>query len=340
MPENKIDFVITWVDGSDKAWQQEKRKFEPAGGRQDASVDNAKERYRDWGNLRYWFRGVEKYAPWVRKVHFITWGHLPTWLNTVHPKLHIVRHEDYIPAEYLPTYNSHTIEWNMHRIEDLSEQFVYFNDDFFLTGAVAPGYFFRGGKPCDMLAFQPVVADSKNSVMPHIYMNNSLALSKYFKKRENVKSQPGSYFRLGYPCLYFFYNLLEMSFPLYTGFYTVHGPSPFLKETFRELWQKEGELLHETCSHRFRSKADVSQYLAREWQKLSGNFCARNVTRHFRYFNVQSDNPGLAQAIASRKVKIVCINDTNVPIDFPQAKRQVIEALEQILPEKSEFEKS
>ncbi len=94
MPENKIDFVITWVDGSDKAWQQEKRKFEPAGGRQDASVDNAKERYRDWGNLRYWFRGVEKYAPWVRKVHFITWGHLPTWLNTVHPKLHIVRHED------------------------------------------------------------------------------------------------------------------------------------------------------------------------------------------------------------------------------------------------------
>lgn len=338
MQENKIDFVVTWVDGSDKSWQQEKSKYDLA--YDSAEVDDTNERYRDWENLKYWFRGVEKYAPWVRKVHFITWGHLPIWLNTAHPKLNIVRHQDYIPAKYLPTFNSHTIEWNMHRIEGLCEQFVYFNDDIFLTGPVKAEDFFKNGKPCDMLAFQPVVANPANPVMSHIYLNNSLVISKYFSKRENVRKQIGNYFKLGYPALYFVYNLLELAFPLFTGFYTVHGPSPFLKGTYRTLWQKEAKLLEETCGHRFRSGEDVSQYLAREWQKLSGNFHAQNITKHFRYFDVKSDNPALVRAIASPQTKIVCINDANETIDFVQAKRQVIAALEQILPEKSEFEKS
>lgn len=334
MNHSRIDFVISWVDGNDAAWKREKSRY-LANDREDA----AEERFRDWENLRYWFRGVERFAPWVGTVHFITWGHLPDWLNTEHPKLHIVRHEDYIPKEYLPTFNSHTIEWNMHRIAGLSEQFVYFNDDFFLIGSVKPDDFFCGGKPCDMLAFQPVVANPKNPVMSHIYLNNTLVLSKYFQKRENVRQQPGNYFKVGYPPLYFFYNILEMAFPLYTGFYTVHGPSPFLKSTYEELWEKEGELLHSTSSHRFRDEADVSQYTAREWQKLSGNFKAKNITKHFRYFNVKSDNPKLVQTIAERKAKIICINDANEPIDFLYAKEQIIQAFEQILPEKSGFER-
>lgn len=335
MQDRKIDFVISWVDGKDQAWRQEKSRYDAA-----SSSDDGEERYRDWDNLKYWFRGVEKFAPWVGKIHFITWGHLPEWLDVNHPRLHIVRHEDYIPQEYLPTFNSHTIEWNMHRIEGLAEQFVYFNDDFFLINKVKPEDFFQHGKPCDMLAFQPVVANPANPVMSHIYLNNSLVISKYFNKRENVKKQPGSYFKIGYPLLYFVYNILEMMFPLYTGFYTVHGPSPFLRDTYRTLWAKEGELLDATCRHRFRNEADVSQYLAREWQKLSGDFQARNITRHFRYFNVESDNPALVKVICGQKAKMICINDANKPIDFVRAKKQVIDAFESILPEKSSFEKS
>ena len=48
---------------------------------------NGVNRYRDWNNLRYWFRGVEKFAPWVRKIHFVTWGHIPDWLDTTNPKI-------------------------------------------------------------------------------------------------------------------------------------------------------------------------------------------------------------------------------------------------------------
>ena len=154
---NPIDFVIAWVDGSDTEWQKEKARFETG----STSGDRREIRFRDWDNLRYWFRAVEMYAPWVNRIHFVTWGHFPKWLNTEHPKLHIVKHEDFIPSEFLPTFNSHTIEWNFHRILGLSERFVYFNDDMFLLNQIRPENFFIGEKPVDMLALQPDVANTE-----------------------------------------------------------------------------------------------------------------------------------------------------------------------------------
>lgn len=330
----EIDFVITWVDGADKEWLNEKALYDTT-----IDVDNSAERYRDWELLRYWFRGVEKFAPWVRKIHFITWGHVPDWLVTEHPKLNIVKHEDYIPEEYLPVFNSSVIEIYMHKIQGLSERFVYFNDDFFVIKNVQPKDYFIDGKPRDMLAFQPVVANPKNPVMSHKYMNNSLTLCKYFSKRENVKKHPGNYFKIGYPPLYFFYNILEMAFPLYTGFYTVHNPSPFCKSTFEEIWEKEEELLKEMSTHRFRNKNDVSPYLFREWQKLSNQFVPANVLKDFGYFEVAQDNQKLVNTITKQKKKMICINDAKLDADFEMIKQELQKAFEVILPEVSSFER-
>ena len=133
---SKIDFVIPWVDGSNLEWCKQKNEYSPS-----QETDCGENRYRDMGLLRYWFRAVETYAPWVNKVHFITWGHLPQWLNTDCKKLNIVNHKDYIPEKYLPVFSSHPIELNIHRIKGLSEQFVYFNDDMFLNGRVEENFF-------------------------------------------------------------------------------------------------------------------------------------------------------------------------------------------------------
>lgn len=331
----EIDFVVTWVDGRDPAWRREKGKYVP-----ETSEDGSEERYRDFGLFRYWFRGVERFAPWVRKVHLVTWGHVPEWLKTDCPKLNVVRHEDFIPAEFLPTFNSNVIEIYMHRIEGLAERFVYFNDDFYLTKPVKPEYFFEGGLPCDMLALQPVVANRDNPVMSHLYLNNALALAKYFDKRENVRSQPGKYFHIGYPLLYFCYNLLELSFPRFTGFYTVHGPMPFLKSTFLELWEKEGEALRNMSGNRFRSQEDLTIYLFREYQKLSGRFRAKNMQKDFEYFPVIGRTDGLLRAIRKQKKKILCINDVSIPeIRAEEAGEELRGAFQQILPMPSEFER-
>ena len=66
----KIDFVIPWVDSSDPEWLKEKSKYLI----NSTSLDASEERYRNWDNLQYQFRGAEKFAPWVNKIHFITRG--------------------------------------------------------------------------------------------------------------------------------------------------------------------------------------------------------------------------------------------------------------------------
>lgn len=334
----KIDFVITWVDGNDPKWQEEKRKYGMEHKQSDIE-DDREERYRNWDNLRYWFRGVEKFAPWVDQIHFVTWGHFPKWLNTDHPKLHIVNHKEFIKKEFLPTFNSHTIEWNLHHIDGLAEQFVYFNDDMFLLDHVKKEDFFKGGLPVDMLALQPDIANPDDETMPYIYLNNAMFLAKYFDKYENVKKQPGAYFHIGYPLMYFVYNILEMAFPRFTGFYTVHGPSPFRKSTFKKLWKLQPEKLRNVCSHRFRSKEDISQYVIREYQKLSGRFVPENVQKSCSYYNVSSDNKKLIQTISKQKSKMICINDSNHKIDFDRSKREINKAFESILKDRSSFEK-
>ena len=102
--------------------------------------------------------------------------------------------QGFIPQKYLPTFNSHPIEWNFHRIKNLSEHFVYFNDDIFLLQPIEPTDFFRDGKPVDMLALQPDVANVEDTVMPYIYLNNTMLLAKYFDKRENMKKAAGRLF--------------------------------------------------------------------------------------------------------------------------------------------------
>lgn len=86
-----------------------------------------------------------------------------------------------------------------------------------------------------MLALQPDVTNVDDTTMPYIYLNNAMLLAKYFDKRQNMKKQPGAYFHIGYPAMYFFYNFLEIMFPRFTGFYTVHGPSP-LKRVLMKLF--------------------------------------------------------------------------------------------------------
>ena len=140
----KIDFVVTWLDSNDPEWLKQYEYYKPS-----SKGDLSKARFRDMNIFQYWFRAVERYAPWVNKVFVVTNGKNPDWLNPNHPKLVLVKHEDYMSQEYLPTFNSCAIELSFHRIEGLSEHFVYFNDDMFLNGPAKPEYYFKNGLPCD-----------------------------------------------------------------------------------------------------------------------------------------------------------------------------------------------
>ena len=329
----EIDFVIIWVDGSDPEWLAEKAKYAPP-----ADTDSRPERYRDWGLLPYWFRGVEKFAPWVRKIHFVTWGHIPKWLNTSHPKLNIVRHDEYIPEKYLPTFSSHTIELNLHRIEGLSENFVYFNDDMFLTAPVSEETFFKNGLPCDsgvlnVHCYSPTVSFHMAPIKDIGMIN------KYFDMKEVIKKDPAKWFSPLYgKQLLRTFALLPC--PRFPGMWQHHLPSSFCKSTFEELWNIEGAELDDTCIRKFRYVLDYNQWLFREWQIAKGEFVPRSTRIGASMQMTGRDGCAeICSYIRKRKGRMICINDgAMTDSEFEENKRDIIDAFESILPERSGFE--
>lgn len=331
----KIDFVIAWVNGNDKAWLKEKAKYDPS---IDLTQDTIDARYRDWDNLQYWFRAVEKYAPWVNKIHFLTWGHIPEWLDVNNPKLHIVNHKDFIPEEFLPTFNSHTIELNMHRIEGLSEYFVYFNDDVFLTKPVKETDFFKDNLPCDLFALDAVyfAPDSAGA-----YNGNDLEIiNKHFDKDKQFKLfKYKKYLKLKYGIKNLYRTIVLIKWHWFPGFSYDHLTSCFLKSTLETVWRKEPEVLANTCNDKFRSKRNVNQWLFKYWQLASGNFYPRSnkfgKVFHLREFPYS----GLKEAIEENKYHVICINDTSRTKDFEAHRDMVKESFNIILPAKCSFEK-
>ena len=86
--DNKIDFVITYVNGGDEKWIAKKNKYLPP----DNQVDARDKRYRDWDNLKYWFRAIENCMPWVRYIFFVSCGQVPSFLNLTNNKLKIIKY--------------------------------------------------------------------------------------------------------------------------------------------------------------------------------------------------------------------------------------------------------
>ncbi len=139
--EEPIDVVYTWVDGSQAEFQEQLQHFRKLEGCDDYECIG-ENRFYDNEELRFSLRSLERYAPWVRNVYIVTKDQVPHWLVTSHPRLTLVSHKSLFScADWLPTFNSHAIEWQLSRIPGLAKRFIYFNDDMFLGGPVAPSDF-------------------------------------------------------------------------------------------------------------------------------------------------------------------------------------------------------
>lgn len=336
--EEPIDFVIPWVDGGDREWLKEKAEFDSSSSKNETNCDA---RYRDWGLLRYWFRSIEEYAPWVRRVHFVTWGHVPEWLNLDNPKLNVVKHSDYIPENFLPTYSSHVIELNFHRIEGLAERFVYFNDDMFLLRSVRPSDFFDEGCPRDIAALN-VHCCELDMPIQMISCKDTAVVNSHFDVKASIRENRVKWFCLEYGAT-LLRTLLLMPWPRFPGFYMPHCPQSLLKNTFEEVWNAEPEVLSETCSHKFRCENDVNQWVMRCWQIAKGNFVPRPASFSVSYMFADEDKRGVAAAIerelAKPKAKAVCINDADMDEGlFAECRDRVLRAFEARFPKKCSFE--
>ena len=224
-----IDFVITWVDMDDPKWQAEFAKY--SGNRENTKNGVSEARFRDYGFLKYWFRGVGKFAPWVRKIHFVTSSQIPQWLDADNPKIHVVNHKDYIPEQFLPTFNSVVIERYLHKIPDLAEHFVYFNDDFYIINAIGTERFFKNGLPCDIATF---LYNPSWSQWYRRIKNNLKIINRHFDKKEVMARFHDKWFDKSYGSRAR-WNYLLKPYGKFITLRTPHNAQPFLKTTIEEV---------------------------------------------------------------------------------------------------------
>lgn len=327
-----IDFVITWVDMNDPKW---KDSFAKHSGKIDNTKNEVSEaRFRDHGLLRYWFRGVEKFAPWVRKIHFVTCGQSPEWLNTAHPKIQMVNHEDYIPSQYLPVFNSSLIEIYLHKISDLAEHFVYFNDDFFIINHIPKERFFKNGIPQDIAAFRMNLG---MSLWSKCLKNNIRIINQRFDKKEIMKRDYDKWYNPIYGTKARLTHLLSW----YNKFITLrtpHNAQPYLKKTFEEVWEYAGEELTKMSKNKFRTPNDYTQELFRTWQICQSYFEAYNTYDDTKMFPLLFRAEKAIKAVSNQSYSLVCLNDNEHMRHYDQTMGRVEQAFMHILPEKSLFE--
>lgn len=328
--DNKIDFVLTWVDGNDPEWQKEKQKYQS-----NKHGDKRIIRFRDWDNLHYWFRAVEQFAPWVNRIHFVTWGHIPEWLNVNHPKINIVKHSDFLPEEYTPSFSPRPMELNFHRIKGIADQFVYFNDDMFITKPVKKEDFFKNGLPVDVAIPYPCYSVNKVGAGA-IISNNLEIINTHFNKKKSIRRNLLKWYNLKYK-KHIISQFAMLPYNNFTGLLSTHIPHSYLKSTYEKVWEHEEKILDHTSRTKFRNKSNVNQWVMRYWQLASGNFMPRDISDG-KNFMLEDDSREALKAIENQKYKLLCLNDTIDILDFDGLKKNIQESFNSILPTKSMYE--
>ncbi len=140
-----IDVVYTWVNDQDPDWRNAySLHASPVHKLNEAGNDAAKlSRFKNRDELKYSLRSVFQYIPWVNTIFIVTNCKPPSWFDAQNERVKWVDHSELFEAEVLPMFNSHAIETCLHKIPQLSEHFLYLNDDFFVNKNLPSTYFFE-----------------------------------------------------------------------------------------------------------------------------------------------------------------------------------------------------
>jgi len=146
----RIDAVITWVNGDDPAHIAKRQHHQPQAPRNANAVNPHRWACND--ELGYCLRSIANHAPWIGRIWIVTDAQTPDLSRLpadLVARVRIVDHRVLFAGHEhaLPTFNSLAIETLLWRIPGLAERFVYFNDDVFLTGPLAPEDVFQGTSP-------------------------------------------------------------------------------------------------------------------------------------------------------------------------------------------------
>lgn len=292
-----MDIVITYVNGLDPEWQQEYAKH--------TNTPIVEKRFRDWGTLKYLFRGIAQNMPFIRKVHLVVSqpSQVPEWLNC--DEVDVVLHKDIIPTDLLPTFNCNPIEMHLHNIADLDEEYLYFNDDIFPLKPCQPTDFFRDGRGVLGMSHHLFAFDMFKQICRN---SDSVAREALCIKPSRLFLRPQ------------------------------HVCTPMLKSEVQEVYSAMKDRILQSMTTT-RSAKNLNQYLYLDYMYLKGKIINERLSKkHFSVGVVSAKK--LRQFIESPTHKLTCVNDVQLSEErYTELRQALIDAFERRLPNRSKYEK-
>lgn len=232
-----VDAVVTWVDGKDVAHQKKINKY--VKNRQKTTSIGFRTRYDQVNEIQFTVDSILKYADFVRNIYIVTDNQVPNFIKNKAPgtyqNVFIVDHTQIFKdhLEVLPVFNCRPIETKLYKIPNLSEHFIYFNDDMFLLKKVTIQDFFVDGLP--------VIRGSWNRFRKNIFykrLAKKIFKKKKKKKATHTKAQEKSAKILGFSKYYKFNHL----------------PAPLRKSTLKNYFKENKKVEKKNIKYKFRHR--------------------------------------------------------------------------------------
>lgn len=298
--QDKLDVVIPFVDCTDKYWISSYCKATKC-------YSYPKERFRDWGTLRYWFRGIAKYMPFVRNVVLIlaSESQIPSWLNT--ENVRIVYHREFIPEQFLPTFSSSAIESFLYNISGLSERFIYFNDDMFVINPVDLDDFFVGMTPKMQFNF-------------HDTYNHASIF------RRNCRN-----------CLDMITDAMHLDrYPINKLFLSNHSVACLLTKTLEAVKLLCGDKIPATVT-KTRTPKNVHKHIYEYYQYYTEKSDIE-YTLKFHYFELSDNLSAIRNVFKEDNLQLICLNDSDKIKHYTQTREELLAIFEEKFPHKCKYE--
>lgn len=239
-----IDAVIAWVDGKDPAHQTKFNNYLKTLDEKPRYANS--NRFCETGEFEFCISSILKFTPWIRKIFVVTDNQTPTFMPLIQnskysDKVVIIDHKTIFNGyhKYLPTFNSLSIETVLWRIPDLSEQFIYFNDDFVLLKPVTPETFFNNGKIVVRGEWKKQNHKSLRKKISNYIDNNKCKYRENQSISAELAGFKNKYLRLP------------------------HNPHPILKSLLKEFFENNPDVFERNIKYPFRSKTQfLTQSLA------------------------------------------------------------------------------
>lgn len=293
LDEEDIDAVVTWVDSTDPNWKKRKESYK----KQKSNDSNRYplETKSEITELGICVTSIRKFLPWIRYIWIVTERPQKPAKYIMNVKgVKIIHHDEIFKhnKKYLPTYNSNIIECHIHNIPGLTEHFMYFNDDTYVTNHTTKHQLFKHDKPVSPYRMELAR-----------YLSHSKGGARSWK--QTLKNN---------------HDLLKFK-NVKTPRFMTHVAIPMSKTLLHNMWHDLGKYVQKTLTNRFRSVSDYQIVtLLLDWGVHTGDLLQFDKTEFpftYKYFSANStSNLNKIMEFIGRKramPNMFCINDNGSP---------------------------